>query len=222
MFRLLVVGAVVTVVVTACGASSPGTNDESTVVESTTTVISDTTMTDPPATTVAFTTTATEPSTTSELPTTTTEPTSTSTNPTDLQSITVAFTIGGGGCDEVVRFEREISEFRDPILGAFESLVAGPIDRETLSGAASFFSADTAGTVASVALSGGLLTVDFADLTAVIPNASTSCGSMALLGQLNTTAFQFGDVERVRYEIEGSCDTFANWLQRECTNYTRN
>jgi len=44
---------------------------------------------------------------------------------------------------------------------------------------------------------------------------------MSLLAQLNATAFQFDRVERVRYEMEQSCDTFSNWLQRDCAEYTR-
>ena len=107
-------------------------------------------------------------------------------------------------------------------VAAFESLVAGPTAEEKASGADSFFSADTSGMVVSAAIDQELLVVDFEDLRSVIPNASTSCGSMALLAQLNTTAFQFDRIERVRYQIEGSCDTFANWLQRECMEYTRN
>ena len=107
-------------------------------------------------------------------------------------------------------------------MAAFESLVAGPAAEEKASGADSFFSADTSGMVVSAAIDQELLVVDLEDLRSVIPNASTSCGSMALLAQLNATAFQFDRIERVRYQIEGSCDTFANWLQRECMEYTRN
>jgi hypothetical protein len=72
-----------------------------------------------------------------------------------------------------------------------------------------------------VTLDNGLLLVDFGDFRELIANASTSCGSMSLLSQLNATAFQFEEVERVRYLIEGSCDAFSNWLQRECMEYTR-
>ena len=34
-------------------------------------------------------------------------------------------------------------------------------------------------------------------------------------------AFQFPQVDRVRYEIEGNCDTFFNWLQGECQVFSR-
>ena len=30
----------------------------------------------------------------------------------------------------------------------------------------------------------------------------------------------FPEIDRVRYSIDGSCDTFTNWLQRECVEFT--
>ena len=140
----------------------------------------------------------------------------------DVATVEVAFTVNDGECDDVVVYQRQVDESADPILAAFESLVAGPTIDEEASGAGSFFSAETTGMVASATVNDGVLVVNFDDLRSVIPNASTTCGSMALLAQLTATAFQFDDVERVRYEIEGSCDTFAGWLQRECMEYTRN
>ena len=146
---------------------------------------------------------------------------STTMQSSELNTVDVAFTVNGGECDDVAVYERRIGASVDPIVAAFESLVAGPTIDEEASGAGSFFSAGTTGMVASAAVDDGLLVVDFDDLRSVIPNASTTCGSMALLAQLTNTAFQFDDVESVRYEIEGSCDTFAGWLQRECMEYTR-
>ncbi len=70
-------------------------------------------------------------------------------------------------------------------------------------------------------LEDGLLEVDFEDFRAEIANASTSCGSASLIASLNATAFQFSEVERVRYSIFGSCNTFYNWLQGECQDQTR-
>lgn len=145
----------------------------------------------------------------------------TATKSSELQTVEVPFTVDGGECDDVVAYERQIGASADPIVAAFESLVGGPTVDEEASGAGSFFSAGTTGMVASAAVDDGLLVVDFDDMRSVIPNASTTCGSMALLAQLTATAFQFDDVERVHYEIEGSCNTFAGWLQRECMEYTR-
>jgi len=144
-----------------------------------------------------------------------------STGATDSEMVGVALTVGGGECDEVHMFERPVETSRDQIAAAFGSLVGGPTDEDVAAGADSFFSTDTSGMVRSVTLDEGELVVSFGDLRSVIPNASTTCGSMALLAQLNTTAFQFDVVDRVRYEIEGSCDLFADWLQRDCMEYTR-
>ena len=38
---------------------------------------------------------------------------------------------------------------------------------------------------------------------------------------MNNTVFQFDDVERVRYLLEGSCDEFGNWLQTDCIELGR-
>ncbi|GIU91627.1 MAG: hypothetical protein KatS3mg011_0533 [Acidimicrobiia bacterium] len=63
----------------------------------------------------------------------------------------------------------------------------------------------------------GTAVVDFsAVLPEVIPNASTSAGSASLLGSLNATVFQFPEVERVIYSLDGDCEAFWGWLQSAC------
>jgi|GEM_PF-4187597 len=142
--------------------------------------------------------------------------------PEAMQTIQLAFATSGGDCADVTLFERQVAASVDRVEAAFRELVAGPLGEEAARGAdAIVFSVETSETVQSVTLDNGLLLVDFSDFRELIANASTSCGSMSLLSQLNTTAFQFDEVERVRYLIEGSCDAFSNWLQRECMEYTR-
>lgn len=137
-------------------------------------------------------------------------------------AIAVFFSAGAAeDCSSVEAFPRTIGAREDLIRAAFDELVAGPTEVELDAGAGSFFSPATAGTVESVTLSDGLLIIDFRDLRSLIPNASTSCGSEALLAQLNHTAFAFQTVGRVRYRIDRSCDEFANWLQRECFEVDR-
>lgn len=160
-------------------------------------------------------------STTAADTTTTTESTMT-TEAVTGQIVEVVFASADqSDCSNTETFERTIDEAADPIESAFLLLVAGPTSEEQTTGAGSFFSSDTEGMVRSITIAGGLLTVDFEDLRPVIPNASTSCGSFSLIAQLNGTAFQFEEVDRVSYQIEGSCQTFFNWLQRECQEYTR-
>jgi hypothetical protein len=197
------IGMVLTLALIAagCGGDEAG---ETTTTSGTTTseTIADTTTTT--STTTSSTTTST----------TTTEPVG--------ETVEVFFSVGGGSdCAQVDAFPRPLAEGADPIRTAFDELVAGPTAEETGAGAGSFFSSESADTVISVTLTDGLLIVDFTDLRPTIPNASTSCGSEALLAQLNATAFQFADVDRTRYRIEGSCDDFANWLQRECFDTDR-
>ncbi len=121
----------------------------------------------------------------------------------------------------VTGFEREVPA-ANPIRAALDELVAGPTDQEQSLGVASTFSSATAGSVRSVNLTDGLLVVDFEDFRQLLPNATSSCGSGSLLAQLHSTVFQFSEVDRVRYEIEGRCETFFDdWLPWSCTELDR-
>ncbi len=165
--------------------------------------------------------TTTAPPVPTTTPDTTTAPTTT-TPATAAELVTLYFATGDGSdCSEVSPFEREVSAPADPIAAAFDLLVGGPTADEASAGAGSFFSAATLGSVRSVTLEDGLLEVDFEDFRAEIANASTSCGSASLIASLNATAFQFSEVERVRYSVFGSCGAFFNWLQGECQDMTR-
>ena len=137
-------------------------------------------------------------------------------------AVQVAFSSGDGSdCSEATFVPRSIASDADPVAAAFGLLVAGPTTDERAGGASSAFSDATAGSVRSATVDGDVLTVDFKDLRVEMHNASTTCGSEALLAQLNGTAFQFTGVERVSYTIEGSCEAFFNWLQRDCEILSR-
>lgn len=96
---------------------------------------------------------------------------------------------------------------------ALEQLLAGPTPAETAAGLTSWFSAATAGSLATVTVSSGDAVVDFHDLRSVIPGASSSAGARMLLSQLDATVFRFPTVHSVRYELDGSCQIFFEWLQ---------
>jgi hypothetical protein len=154
--------------------------------------------------------------------TTTTVPGTTTTVPTEMDTVTLYFAVGDAtDCSVVQGFEREVPATADPITAAFEALVGGPNTTETSAGAGSFFSSATTGAVRSVDLTDGLLKIEFVDFRNELSNASTSCGSASFLASLNATAFEFDEVERVRYTIFGSCNNFYNWLQGECQDQTR-
>ena len=97
---------------------------------------------------------------------------------------------------------------------ALRALLEGPTRDEAAAGFTSWFSSQTAQSLNSVAVSDdGRAAVNFADFSALIPNASTSNGSRMLLAELNTTTFQFAEIASVEYRFDGSCDAFWTWLQ---------
>ncbi len=65
----------------------------------------------------------------------------------------------------------------------------------------------------NVHIEDGVGYADFADLSEVIPNASTSCGSAGLLAQLDSTLTQFNTVTTTRYALDGDVEAFHEWVQ---------
>jgi hypothetical protein len=120
----------------------------------------------------------------------------------------------GDPCDEVFGMNRSISA-TDPLVDALEALLAGPTQEEQAEGYGGWFSQDTAGMLRSARLDGDLARIDLDDLRPVIPNASTSCGSSALLAQLDTTTLAVvPEATGTRYSLEGDQAAFYEWLQR--------
>jgi len=121
-----------------------------------------------------------------------------------------------------IAVEREVTA-PAVLRGALEQQLAGPTPRERDAlGVTSWFSAETAGMLRSVTLDEeGRAVVDFEDFSRVIPGASSSLGSLTLLGELNATVFQFPQVQSVEYRFGGSCDAFSNWLQYDCQVFER-
>jgi hypothetical protein len=96
---------------------------------------------------------------------------------------------------------------------SLRQLVAGPTAAERADGLWSVFSARTAGMLRSLRIADSVAYADFADLRRVIPNASSSAGSAALLGELDATLKQFSTVRRTVYSLNGDVATFYGWLQ---------
>lgn len=101
------------------------------------------------------------------------------------------------------------------LRGALTQLLAGPTEEEKAQGYGGLFSSATEGYLRDVRLDpDGVAYVDFRDLSQVIPNASSSCASSVLLGQLDATVTQFRTVKAVRYSINSDEAAFYEWLQR--------
>ena len=211
------VGIVVaSLVLSACGGDGEVTTDPTTTDEAATS-----------SSTLSSTETQGGSSPATTEPTTPVEPGTSSTatgnggEPTGPQVAVYYGVEASSDCGEVRPNTRRLVDDFEVYRQTFQQLVAGPSASEVADGAASLFSSETADVTKSAILTDGLLTVDFTDLRPLIPNASTSCGSEALLAELNSTAFQFAEVERTRYLLDGSCQDFANWLQRECFDSDR-
>lgn len=120
--------------------------------------------------------------------------------------------IGKASCDAVFPVVRAVQP-PQVLAGAITALLAGPTAAEQAAGSTSFFSAQTAGMLNWAHVSDGVARIDFADFSRIIPNASSSCGSSALLASLDTTAEQFASVNSAVYSFNGSVPAFYQWLQ---------
>jgi len=118
----------------------------------------------------------------------------------------------GDPCGEVFPVRRTV-----PLVSALESsledLLEGPTAAERAQGYSSWFSSETDGMLRNASVDYGVALVDFDDLRSVIPNASTSCGSAALVSSLDRTTLQFPPIVEVEYSLEGDRGAFYEWLQ---------
>jgi hypothetical protein len=126
--------------------------------------------------------------------------------------LTVWFTCGEPGSDPVP-VSRVVPATEAVLRTSLQLLLAGPTTAEREAGYDSWFSDTTADLLDGVEIEDGVAVIDFGDLPAVIPNASTSAGSQMLLSQLDATVFQFPTVTSARYQIGGDCEVWSGWLQ---------
>lgn len=104
------------------------------------------------------------------------------------------------------------SSTNELLASALTELLAGPTADEQERGWRSWFSDATADMLVSATLADGLATVDFADFSQLIPNASTSAGRRQLLAELQSTVFQFPEISRLELRFNGDCLAFWSWL----------
>jgi spore germination protein GerM len=143
---------------------------------------------------------------------------------TDGGTVLVFFTCGSGPIAPVVAVVRpaESDAIDDRLAAAVRGLLGGPTTDEKASGLRSWFSDATANRLNGVQIGdNGRAIVDFADFSAVIPNASTTEGRRQLMTELRSTIFQFDDVQSVEFWFDGSCDAFWAWLDAPCTPMNR-
>lgn len=102
----------------------------------------------------------------------------------------------------------------DKRSAALGQLLAGPTAAERKLGYFSFFSAKTAGMLREVRVANSVGSADFSDFRLIIPGASSSAGSQALLDELDATMMQYPDITSTVYSFNGNVAAFYEWLQR--------
>lgn len=119
-------------------------------------------------------------------------------------------------CGQVYAVHRSVPASSDVLTATVKELLAGPTAAEKSAGYTSWFSSATAQALIGAKVAGTTSYLNLTDIRTIIPNASTSCGSAALLAQLRTTAQQAGMTPSVRYAINGQPAPFWEWLQVGC------
>ena len=142
---------------------------------------------------------------------TTPTPTSSSAETTNLLVYFHRGTPGDPG--KVVAVPRSVPRTAAVATAALNELLPGPTAAERADGYWSMFVPGTARSLKSVRVADGVAYVDFRDFRNIIPNASSSFGSTALLAELDTTLRQFPTVKSTVYSFDGDVASFYQWLQ---------
>jgi hypothetical protein len=135
---------------------------------------------------------------------------------TDARTMTVTIYLHRGAQADpatVVPVHRTVPRSPKVATAALTALLAGPAKSEREAGYWSHFSAATAGMLRGVRIANGLAHADFKDFSRIIPNASSSAGSEALLAELDTTLKQFSSVKSIVYSFNSDVAAFYEWLQ---------
>lgn len=118
-------------------------------------------------------------------------------------------------CKKVYPVEREVFQGNE-VIGAIDLLFAGPTADELKQGYVSAFSSKTKAINIGSFVKNGILYINFSDIRKIIPNASTSCGSAQFSSEIETTAKQFSNVNKIIYAINSDPKTFYDWMQIGC------
>jgi len=133
--------------------------------------------------------------------------------PSPTEEVRVFFVRGGADpCGTVAPVVRKVA---GPVTAeiALRELLAGPTVEETAVGFTSLFGPATSDALLDATVAGGIARVSFRDLRLLLPNASSSCGSAALLAALDATLAQLPGIRGARYSFGGDEVAFYEWLQ---------
>ncbi len=121
-------------------------------------------------------------------------------------------------CSKVTRVERTLQMSDAPAAAALEELFLGPTAQEKSEGLIDYMITDEmSGALNRIFIKDGVAYLDWDDLRQLIPNASSSCGSVGFLRPIEATLMQFPTVTKVIHAIDGQPSTFYEWIQMGCT-----
>lgn len=139
----------------------------------------------------------------------------TTTSPTAETMAVMVFFHRGEADDpaRVLPVQRTVPQSERVATAALNELLSGPTAVERDAGYFSFFSPATADMLISLRVAGGVAHADFRDFRRIIPNASSSFGSTALLAELDATLKQYPTITSTVYSFNGDVTAFYEWLQ---------
>ena len=120
-----------------------------------------------------------------------------------------------GGADPCGTVAPVVRKVVGPVTAdlALRELLGGPTPTETAAGFTSLFGPASADALLEVGVVDGIARVSFRDLRQILPNASSACGSAALIGALDATLAQLPGIRSARYSLGGDEAAFYEWLQ---------
>lgn len=129
--------------------------------------------------------------------------------------VKIYFNKDSNDCGSVEAVSRKIPNMENIEGITLGLLFEGPNEDESKAGYFSLFSDITKDILLSFHIVDRKAYLDLTDIRLLIPNASSSCGSAELLGEMDATIKQFGTVDQTLYAINGSSQDFYEWLQME-------
>ncbi len=124
-------------------------------------------------------------------------------------------------CDYVYAVPRKIDNYSKE-TGALLELLKGPTDDEKKMGLSSLFSEATTFALNSLSISGGVAAVNMADISAIIPGAKSDCGRKSLISSVEKTLYQFDNINKVVFAINGNSKKFYEWVGMGCNEENNN
>lgn len=130
----------------------------------------------------------------------------------DMIDCSIVFPVGRQVIIESINDDENLAKITATLLELFK----GPTSEERSQGYTSWFTDETSNILQSVKLIDEKVYLSLSDIRSIIPNASTSCGGVQFLAEINQTLKQFSNVNEVIFAIDNNPEIFYEWIQIGC------